>query len=204
MPSVHELARLNKLHYLGSSGKKGKARRKAERMGYNSEKLTRGVAHWKHRDGHSVISIKGTDPTNSRDLLSDASLAVGKLTGNAQLKHRKHDVKKIYANTTGDKYLTGHSLGGSIASKILADSKSVRDNTTEAHLFNTGHTKLFNKELGTGMKPETKKDLKDKVTQHHVSGDVISTALTSGSAVGTVEQHKATDGVAKHSLDNFT
>ena len=202
-PTVKELAKLNKLHYLSASGKKGKARKKALKMGYESETLKRGVASWKHSDGHTVVTVKGTDPTNIKDLASDAKLAIGNLGGDTQLKSRRHEIKKIYTkNPDSDKYLTGHSLGGSISSSILAKSKSIRDNTKEAHLFNSGHTKAFNKELGDGMDSKVKKELRDKVTQHHVKGDLISQAIIHGSAVGTVQVHDS-KGPA-HSIDNFT
>jgi len=200
-PTSRELAKLNKLHYLAASGKKGKARSKAEKMGYSSQSLKRGVAHWKHEDGHSVVTVKGTDPTNMMDLTSDVHLAVGRLSGDAQLKHRRHDIKKIYSTTEGDKYLTGHSLGGSIASKVLADSPSIRRETKEAHLFNTGATKAFSNELSAPLDKEAKKELKDKVVQHRVKSDIIS---NSGVALGKTQLYDKKEGVSSaHSLNNF-
>ena len=201
-PTSRELVKLNRLHYLSASGNnKGKARAKAAKMGYSSESLKRGVAHWKHEDGHSVISVKGTDPKNMMDLTSDIHLAVGRLSGDAQLKHRRHDIKKIYSKTEGDKYLTGHSLGGSIASKVLADSPSIRRETTEAHLFNTGSTKAFSKELSKPLDKEAKQELKNKVVQHRVKTDLIS---NSGVALGKTKLYDQKDGVSSaHSLNNF-
>jgi hypothetical protein len=198
MPTTKELAKLNSLHYLASSGSKKKARKKALKMGYTDESLSRGVAHWKHSDGHSVISVKGTDPTNIKDLASDVKLALGNLKGDTQLKARKHEIKKIYRENPGEKHLTGHSLGGSIASKLLATSKGIRDNTTSAHLYNTGSTKAFAKELNDDMTPDIKKELKEKVTQHRVKSDIISNA---GTTVGKTIKYEG-EGDA-HSLDNF-
>ena len=201
MPTSKDLARLNSLHYLAASGSKGKARKKALKMGYTDESLSRGVAHWKHSDGHSVISVKGTDPTNIKDLASDVKLALGSLKSDTQLKARKHEVKKIYReNPTSEKHLTGHSLGGSIASKLLATSKGIRDNTKSAHVFNTGATKAFSKELNDDMTPEIKKDLKSKVTQHRVKSDLISNA---GTTVGKTVKYEQVDGNDAHALENF-
>ena len=200
-PTSKELAKLNSLHYLAASGSKKKARKQALKMGYTDQSLTRGVAHWKHTDGHSVVSLKGTDPTNIKDLASDVKLALGNLKGDTQLKARKHEVKKIYReNPDSEKHLTGHSLGGSIASKLLTTSKGIRDNTTSAHLYNTGATKAFSKELNDDMTPEIKKELKSKVTQHRVKSDIIS---NSGTTVGTTKKYEQVDGNDAHSLENF-
>jgi len=135
--------------------------------------------------------------------MSDIHLAIGKSSSDKQFKRRTNEIKKIYSgiDNNEDKYLTGHSLGASIAAHAMTKSKSIRDNTKSAHLFNTGMTPSFNKELQKDLKKEDKKELKSKVTQYHVKNDPISAALTIGPQIGKVKTSKQT-AASSHSLDN--
>jgi hypothetical protein len=208
-PTKATQAKLNKLHYRMSQGtkkEKAKAVAKADKMGYAVESHKRGVAHFKSKgeDGHHVVTIKGTDPSNKRDLLSDLKLAVGLSRTDKQFKNRTKQVKKIYAGIDDDKdrFLTGHSLGGSGVASMMARSKSIRDNTTKATTFNAGSTMAFNKEISKDLTKDDKKDLKKKLVHHHVKGDVISASLTIGPQVGKVKTQSGKASSA-HSLDNF-
>ena len=208
-PTKATQAKLNKLHYRmaqGTKKEKAKAVAKADKMGYAVESSKRGVAHFKSKgeDGHHVVTIKGTDPSNKKDLLSDLKLAVGLSRTDKQFKNRTKQVKKIYAgiDDDGDKMLTGHSLGGSLVSSMMAKSKSIRDNTTKATTFNAGSTMAFNKEISKDLTKEDKKELKKKLLHHHVKGDVISASLTMGPQVGKVKTQSGKASSA-HSLDNF-
>ena len=208
-PSKATQAKLNKLHYRmaqGTKKEKAKAVAKADKMGYSVESSKRGVAHFKSKgeDGHHVVTIKGTDPSNKKDLLSDLKLAFGFSRTDKQFKHRTKEIKKVYSgiDDDGDKYLTGHSLGGSVVSHAMAKSKSIRDNTTKATTFNAGSTALFNKEISKDLTKDDKKDLKKKLVHHHVKGDVISASLTIGPQVGKVKTQSGKASSA-HSLDNF-
>ena len=207
-PSKSTQAKLNKLHYRiaqGDKKDKEKAVAKAEKMGYSVESAKRGVAHFKSKgeDGHSVVTIKGTDPSNKKDLLSDLKLAVGLSKTDKQFKHRTKEIKKVYSSIDNnkDKYLTGHSLGGSVVSHAMAKSKSIRDNTKQATTYNAGYTPAFHAELSKDLKKEDKKELKKKLVHHHNKGDPISASLT----MGSVGKTKTTKGKAAspHSLDNF-
>ena len=208
-PSKATQAKLNKLHYRmaqGTKKEKAKAVAKADKMGYSVESSKRGVAHFKSKgeDGHHIVTIKGTDPSNKKDLLSDLKLAVGLSRTDKQFKNRTKQVKKIYAGIDDDKdrMLTGHSLGGSLVSSMMAKSKSIRDNTTKATTFNAGSTMAFNKEISKDLTKEDKKELKKKLLHHHVKGDVISASLTIGPQVGKVKTQSGKASSA-HSLDNF-
>ena len=208
-PTKQTLARLNKLHYKMSDGTKkdkAKAISKADKLGYEVVSHKRGVAHFKSKDEadkHHAVTIKGTNPSFGKDLMSDIHLAIGKSSTDKQFKKRTNEIKKIYSgiDEKEDKHLTGHSLGGSIVSHAMAKSKSIRDNTKSAQTFNAGYTPAFHSELSKDLKKEDKKELKTKLIHHHNKGDPISAALTM-SAVGKV---KTTKGKASspHSLDNF-
>ena len=208
-PSKQTLAKLNKLHYKMSDGSdkdKQKAIKKADKLGYEVVSHKRGVAHFKSKDEadkHHAVTIKGTNPSFKRDLMSDIHLAIGKSSSDKQFKKRTNEIKKIYSgiDNNEDKVLSGHSLGASIAAHAMVKSKSIRDNTKSAHLFNTGMTPAFNAELQKDLKKEDKKELKSKVTQYHVKNDPISAALTIGTQVGKVKTTKQT-AASSHSLDN--
>lgn len=207
-PSKVTQAKLNKIHYKiaqGDKKDKKKAIKKADKLGYSIESAKRGVMHFKSKgdDKHNVITIKGTDPSNKKDLLSDLKLAVGIAKTDKQFKHRTKEIKKIYSkiDDNEDKYLTAHSLGGSIVSHAMAKSKSIRDNTKQATTFNAGYTPLFHAELSKNLNKDDKKELKSKLIHNHTKGDPISAALTMGS-VGKTKTTKARV-MSPHSLDNF-
>ena len=209
MPTKSQLAKLNKLHYKMSDGSekdKKKAIKKADKLGYEVASHKRGVAHFKSKDEadrHNIITVKGTNPSFGKDLMSDIHLAIGKSSTDKQFKKRTNEIKKIYSgiDEKEDKHLTGHSLGASIVTHSMAKSKSIRDNTKSAHAFNTGMTPAFNAELQKDLKKEDKKELKQKLVHHHVRGDPISAALTIGTQVGKVKTTKA-KAASPHSLDN--
>lgn len=209
MPTSNDLAKLTQMHYLVDKHGKKKAttkiNKKLEGTGYEVTKLKRGVASFKHEDGHNVISVKGTDVKQKKDLMSDIKLGLGVSNKDKQFKHRRNDIKNIVKESEGDNYLTGHSLGSSIALSAMVKSKSIRDNVNQAHLFNTGYTKAFHDELSTGLKKTDKKELKEKVIHHRTHGDVLSNALKDNhiGEVKTYKQVSKIDPLSNHSLSSI-
>jgi len=208
MPTKSQLAKLNSLNYNladGNSKTKKKATKKIGKMGYEIASTSRGVTHLKSSkedDKHHVVLVKGTDPTNVKDLISDFKLGIGKSGTDKQFKNRQKKVKKIYEGIGDeDKHLTGHSLGGSGVSSMMAKSKSIRENTKTATAFNTGYSKAFDNELKKDLTTADKKEIKSKLTHHHQKGDVISASLTD-SAIGKVKTQKKASS-SPHSLTNF-
>lgn len=207
MPTTNEFAKLSKYHYIVDKHPQAKAEKKINKKlkntNYELSSLTRGVANYTARDkSHHVVSLKGTSPTHVPDLVSDVKLAVGKSATDRQFKQRTHAIKDLYRENKDKKhYITSHSLGASTALHALTTSKSIRDNTEHAHLFNTGYTKSFHAEQRLKISAPERKQLQAKVTHHHISGDIISNALKSG-AVGKVEA-TAVQADDKHSIDNF-
>jgi hypothetical protein len=208
-PTTKTLAKLNKLNYKIVSGtKKDKAQAlaKVDKIGYNVESTKRGISHFSSKDNndkHHAIILKGTDPSKTKDLLSDVHLAIGKSKTDKQFVRRKNEIKKIYSkiDNNEDKFLSGHSLGSSIALNAMVRSKSIRDNTKSAVLFNAGMTPSFHAELSKGLSKDDKKELKAKIVHHHAKGDLISASLTD-KAIGRVKTVKKT-AASSHSLDNF-
>tara|TARA_R110000823_G_scaffold238637_1_gene363945 strand:- start:114 stop:749 length:636 start_codon:yes stop_codon:yes gene_type:complete len=209
MPDSNDLAKLTQLHYLIDKHGKKKATKKINKKldgtGYTVSKLKRGVANYKHEDGHNVISVKGTDVKQKKDLISDIKLGLGFSNSDKQFKQRRNNIKDIIKTNEGDNYLTSHSLGGSIALSAMVKSKSIRDNVKKAHLFNTGYTNKFHDEMSSGLKKTDKKELKDKILHHRTHGDVISNALKDNhiGEVKTYKQVSKTNPLANHSLESI-
>ena len=104
-----------------------------------------------------------------------------------------------------DYSLGGHSLGGSIALNTLKQSKSIRDRTKVAHVFNAGYTKPFHESIKVD-KP-IKRELDKKVNIHRVKGDIVSAHANKETAFGNLFEYTAdkdADMLEKHSLNTFT
>ena len=208
---ISNYAELSQLHYHVDKHGKKKASKKIDKAlegsDYSLEKLKRGVAVYRHKDGSSVLNVKGTDVTNKRDILSDIRLGLGLSKHDKQFSSRKKQIKDhLKKEDPNSTILIGHSLGASVVTSAMAKSKSVRDNVKSVELFNTGYTKAFNSELSKGLSKDDKKLLKNKLTHHHVESDVISTALTGRGTIGRVKKIKSDDvnPLKKHSLTNWT
>jgi hypothetical protein len=199
---------LTRLHYSVKSEKDPEAyvREQLKGSDYELQKLNRGVAHYKRiSDGSHHVSIKGTDPSLFKDLVSDFKLGVGLGGTDKQFKRRTNQVKEIYRNNPeGDKYIVGHSLGGSIGTHMMAKSKGIRAATKQADFYNTGYTPNFHNELRSGLSKDDKKEIKSKVTHHHILGDVVSSSLLQ-KAIGKVRPYKIKSGdlLKKHAVSSF-
>jgi hypothetical protein len=199
---MNKLAQIASSHYLVDKHDRNTAKTKiAKRIddtGFKLVSLHRGVATFDD-DNSRVISIKGTNPMNLKDLKSDIVLAAGLQENDPQFIER---TKQVRAMLTKDKPVTivGHSLGGSIATHMLTKDKPIRDSIQDAVLFNTGYSKPFHDSLKVGLTREAYDTLKSKITHHHIKGDLISQALER-KAIGTVVSHD-TD-ISPHGIENF-
>ena len=196
-------ADLNKLHYKSQKRKDPDAfmRKRLAGSDFELKSVKRGIAQFKHKDGSTHVAVKGTDPRNIKDLISDVKLGLGYGGTDKQFKRRRNQLKDIARETEGPLYLTGHSLGSSIVTKALATSKGLRDKVTRADLYNTGYSPAFHKEVSRGLTPADKGQLKRTIIHHHVKSDPLSAALTFG-AVGKVKMYDG-EGIDKHTIDNF-
>ena len=199
---MNKLARIAASHYLvdkhDRNTAKSKIAKKIDDTGYRLVSLHRGVAAYDD-DNNRVISIKGTNPMNLKDLKSDVLLATGFQENDPQFVQRTDQVR---AMLTKDKPVTivGHSLGGSIATHMLTKDKPIRDAIEEAVLFNTGYSKPFHDSLKVGLTKEAYDALKSKITHHHIKGDLISEALER-KAIGSVVTHDS--DISPHGIENF-
>ena len=207
-PNKIEPVDLARLHYSVKTEKDPAAyvREQLKGSDYELQNLNRGVAHFTRKsDGSHHVSIKGTDPNMFKDLVSDFKLGVGLGGTDKQFKRRTNQVKEIYRNNPeGDKYIVGHSLGGSIGTHMMTKSKGIRSSTKQADFFNTGYSPAFHNELRSGLSKEDKKELKSKVTHHTILGDVVSSSLLQ-KAIGKVRPYKIKSGdlLKKHAISSF-
>lgn len=207
MNEAKEMARITKLHYdyanqFSEDPKKFESMMTTEAPGWNLQKelSNRGVLV-ADKDGKRVISIKGTDPKNATDLVSDLALATGLHKSNKQFMERKNQIKDIMR---GDKdkeyYITGHSLGSSIAAYALASSPSILRNTKKAYLFNQGSTPLF--EAMLQPRKENVTMLEEKIKHYKHANDPISKSAGKYGEVYSMRTKKK--GLEAHSILNFT
>ena len=154
------------------------------------------------KGNQSIISVKGTHPTNKSDLLSDLQLALGLHKSNIQFRERKNEIKNIMRrNPEREYYLTGHSLGGSIITNALASSPSILRNVKKAYTFNSGGTPAF--EMMLKPRKENVTMVNEKLEHHKTKADVISSTPSSyGETI--FHKQKSRNPLTSHSITNFT
>lgn len=101
----------------------GKRRQMAGDLGYQIDESLSGAKHVTfHKDGKGVVAYRGTKPTDSEDLISDAAIGIG-----AEDKNKRFQDSLNIADQAAQKYgtveFTGHSLGGSIAKHVSKKRK---------------------------------------------------------------------------------
>lgn len=207
MDESKEMARLTKLHY-------DYANHFTEDPKYFESLMKKEAPEWniKHelsnkgilvadRGNKRVISIKGTNPKDASDILSDIALATGLHKSNKQFIERKNQIKDIMrADKDKEYYLTGHSLGSSIASYALASSPSILRNTKKAYLFNQGSTPIF--EAMLQPRKEYIPMLEEKIKHYKHANDTISKSAGKYGDIFVLRNKKK--GFNAHSILNFT
>ena len=210
---MNESAKIANIHYIyqqrpNKERANKMAKRKLGRLGYELDEANTDKDVLTAKRGNNVhINYTGTNVNSPRDIISDVALATGVQRINPQFKERRQTTRQIMRQYGDDKdySLGGHSLGGSIAMNTLKQSKSIRDRTKVAHVFNPGYTLPFHNSIKVD-KP-IKKELDKKVNIHRVKGDIVSAYSNKDTAFGNLFEHKhkdkGSDMLEKHSLDTF-
>jgi len=211
---MSESAKISNIHYIyqdrpNKERANKMAKRKLGRLGYELDSANTDADVLTAKKGNNIhINYSGTNIRNPRDIISDVALGVGVQRINPQFKERRRTTRSIMRQY-GDKKdytLGGHSLGGSIALNTLSQSKSIRDRTKVAHVFNPGYTKAFHESIKPSDK-KVKKELNEKVNIHRVKGDLVSAHANKETAFGNSfeysHQDKNADLSDKHSLSQF-
>ena len=179
------------------------------RIGYELDEANTDKDVLTAKRGNNIhINYTGTNVNSPRDIISDVALATGVQRINPQFKERRQKTRQIMRQYGDEKdySLGGHSLGGSIALDTLKQSKSIRDRTQVAHVFNPGYTKAFHESIKPTDK-KVKRQLDTKVNIHRVKKDIVSAHANKETAFGNLFEYnsdKDADLLEKHSLDTFT
>jgi hypothetical protein len=210
---MSESAKIANIHYIYQQ-RPNKLRadkmvkRKLGRIGYELDSTNTNKDVLTAKRGNNIhINYTGTNVNSPRDIISDAALGVGVQRINPQFKERRRTTRQIMRQYGDDRdySLGGHSLGGSIALDTLNKSKSIRDRTKVAHVFNAGYTKPFHESIKVDKK--VKRELNEKVNHHRVKGDLVSAYSHNDTAFGNLFEYNHKDKDAdfgeKHSLDTF-
>ena len=213
LPTMSESAKIANIHYIyqqrpNKERANKMAKRKLGRFGYELDETNTNKDVLTATKGNNVhINYTGTNVNSPRDIISDIALGVGVQRINPQFKERRQKTRDIMRQYGDDRdySLGGHSLGGSIALDTLKQSKSIRDRTQVAHVFNAGYTKAFHESIKVDKK--VKRELDKKVNHHRVKGDIVSAHANKETAFGNLFEHKHAEKDAdlfdKHSLDTF-
>ena len=211
---MNEGAKIANIHYIyqqrpNKERANKMAKRKLGRFGYELDETNTDKDVLTAKRGNNVhINYTGTNVNSPRDIISDVALATGVQRINPQFKERRQKTRQIMRQYGDEKdySLGGHSLGGSIALDTLKQSKSIRDRTQVAHVFNPGYTKAFHESIKPTDK-KVKRQLDTKVNIHRVKKDIVSAHANKETAFGNLFEYnsdKDADLLEKHSLDTFT
>ena len=214
LPTMNESAKIANIHYIyqqrpNKERANKMAKRKLGRFGYELDETNTDKDVLTAKRGNNVhINYTGTNVNSPRDIISDVALATGVQRINPQFKERRQKTRQIMRQYGDEKdySLGGHSLGGSIALDTLKQSKSIRDRTQVAHVFNPGYTKAFHESIKPTDK-KVKRQLDTKVNIHRVKKDIVSAHANKETAFGNLFEYnsdKDADLLEKHSLDTFT
>ena len=213
LPTMNESAKIANIHYIyqdrpNKERANKMAKRKLGRLGYELDSANTDKDVLTAKKGNNIhINYSGTNIRNPRDIISDAALATGVQRINPQFTDRRRTTRNIMRQYGDDKdySLGGHSLGGSIALNTLSQSKSIRDRTKVAHVFNPGYTKAFHESIKVDQ--PIKRQLNEKVNIHRVKGDIVSAHANKETAFGNLFEYKHKDNNSdlsdKHALDPF-
>tara|TARA_R110002020_G_scaffold1280_5_gene6067 strand:- start:1546 stop:2322 length:777 start_codon:yes stop_codon:yes gene_type:complete len=142
---------------------------------------------------HYHTAIRGTDPTNTQDVLQDAAIGLNVVSKNDQFEKRHKKLENAVNSFEDDAEWTmsSHSLGAGQTSYSLAKSKDLTNRVSEVHNFNGAASPFTDSAFGKTTKSQ-KATLEDKVFHHRNEDDIVSMGLTmAGSNMGTTKTYKS-------------
>ena len=144
----------------------------------------------------TIISYRGTDPTDPEDLYNDAHILRGSQSTTDRYKRSEAVYDAVKTKYNSEITSTGHSLGGNISEHIA------RKKGGKAETFNTGRGRDKSYLLASvRCKLPNAPSYCNSVNRHHVVGDALSMA---NKGYGKGHSYKSAGLLKSHSLDNFT
>jgi len=154
----------------------------------SDESNRRQLVLYNETDNHYHISTRGTDPTNKKDLLQDASIGFLSVGKSNSFKSRNEKLMDTYSRIPEDSVITmsSHSLGSAQQQYDLSNSKELSRRVSQVDFFNGASHPFTNHAFGK-VTDSQKKVLKNKVTHHRNRADLVSSGLNfAGTNMGKV------------------
>ena len=149
------------------------------------------TSFWDYDCSKIIIAFRGTDKENYKDILADFGIAFGKLKQTGRYMDSESLLRRVISLYGKDNIiLTGHSLGGAIASQLSSDYQ------IPAITFNTGSSPLDTQSHPFKTEFTTNDPLKGVIDPLSVSSYVFN----DGKNI-IVEQK---EGENVHTISNFT
>jgi len=150
------------------------------------------------RDEQRIIGIRGT--ASAADVLTDVNIVVGTLSSSQRFKRDYENVRKLVYDAIDEGktsvVLGGHSLGGTLVSKItetLIKEDPRLKNVLQTYTFNEGTSPIADDRcLGPGC---------ENIKRQRIKGDIISAG---GRNRYRTRSSKCAGSVSAHGLNQFT
>jgi hypothetical protein len=187
-------------------------------------KSDRNVALYTNKtEKHAVISHRGTDFSNNKDLTSDLLFSLGMENHGDEFKKRTSKTEKLLKEVNGDYAVTlqGHSYGGASALNSAVKSHKIRGRVDEINLYNPltagdhSNQKIHKKK---GQTDDNEKYILDGLTTtYRTKNDLVSAKPTEYGDIKTFKQKakyktvpkvfqsifRSVDQLDAHGLHNF-
>ncbi len=143
----------------------------------------------------TIISYRGTDPTDVEDMYNDAHILKGTQASTDRYKRSEKLYDDVASKYGKNITATGHCLGGNISEHIA------RKKGAKAETFNTGRGADKSYLLASvRCKLPNAPSYCGKVKRHHIVGDGLSMA---NKGYGKGYSYKSKGVIKSHSLENF-
>lgn len=132
------------------------------------------------KDNNLVVAYRGSESNDFFDVISDWFVAdlLGWVTGlNAQAPAAKSFIAKVMKENPGcNIYVTGHSLGGSLAYNAASKAIDVNSNRVKEVTVYNGLGLVYGASLGIFDMADNKRleNSSDKIFNYRVKGDIVS------------------------------